>query len=115
MAGRTEKTGGVFRRHLREALRLGCIGLVAAETKHRRIEFGGLERRRVVGMPGLRSVAGLAVNSRMAARLLRFRYVIVAGLAGLVTGELDRPGRNLRQRSAAVVSVLPKAPGNQKA
>ena len=46
---------------------------------------------------------------------LLLEHVGMAGFAGLMAGEIDRPGRDFGKRVAAVVSVLPKAFRHQEA
>ena len=62
-----------------------------------------------------RPVAGLAVDVRMLAGLLCVEHIAVAGLAGLVAGEVDRACGNLADRIPAVVPILSKAPRDDKA
>jgi len=81
--------------NLREAFGLGRISLMAANAKNCSIEFSGSFGGRIVGVLGQSPVAGLAINVRVLAGLLLVEYIGVAGLASLMTGEMDWPGRDL--------------------
>ena len=55
------------------------------------------------------TVTSFAVDVGVLAGFFHVKDVRMAGLAGLVTGEMDRTGGDLGDRSSAVVSVLAKA------
>ena len=60
-------------------------------------------------MLGQGPVASLASDHHMLAQLFLIHDVGMAGLAGLVPGKRNRPGRDLADRRASIVAVLPKA------
>jgi len=63
----------------------------------------------------LRSVAGFASHTDMAAGLFHIENVAMAGFAGFVAGIGNRLGHNFLKGIAAIVAILPETPGNQKA
>ncbi len=110
MAGVAGDSSGVIRdNNLRKALRLGAVGLVAAGTHHGCVQFLGLYRSGIIGVPGQSSVASLASNHHMLAKLLLVYDVGVAGLAGVASGKCNRSGRDLTDRRSSIVAILPKA------
>ena len=66
-------------------------------------------------MLGQRAMTGFAVDLRVHAALFHLVNVGVAGLTGLMTGEVDGAGGDLGDGVPAVVAVLPKTFGNEKA
>ncbi len=94
---------------LGEGLRLGTVGLVATGADDGGIELGRFHGGRVVSMPGLGSVASFAGDDDVLALLLLVYNVGMAGLAGVMAGEGDRPRRCLGDGSAAIVAVLAEA------
>ena len=115
VAGLAGNAAGVIRRiDLGKALGLGRAGRVAADAEHGRVQLGRRYARGIVGVLGQRSVTGFAVHVRVLAGLLYVQNVGVAGLAGLVAGELDRARCDLGDGGAAVVSVLSEARGTTK-
>jgi len=98
--------------NLRKAFRFRGVGFVAASTDDRRVQFCWLHRTGVVGVPGLGPVASLAGNHNVLAEFLLIHNVAMAGLAGVMPGKRDRPGRDLADRGAAIVAILPKTPRN---
>ena len=99
---------------LGEGFGLGAVGLVAAGA-----DDGGVELRRrhgggVVGMPGLGSMTGFARNDYVAALFFLLDHVGMTGLAGCVAGEGDGAGSGLGDGSAAIVSILTKAFGDDE-
>ena len=100
---------------LRESFGLGAVGFVAAGA-----DDGGVELRRfdgggIVSMLGLGSVAGFAWNDHVLALLLLLHNVGVAGLAHVVAGMGDGPGRGFGDGGAAIVSVLTEATRDNRA
>ncbi len=115
MAGVAGETCGVIgRRDLREAFRLGRVGLVTAGTHHGRIQLCGMHRTGIVGVLGQGSVTSLASDHHMLAQLFLFHHVGMAGLAGLVPRKRDRSGRDLADRRTSVVTVLAKTVGHYR-
>lgn len=116
MACVTSETSGVIRSgDLGKALRLRGVRLVATGAQYGRIEFGGFYRGGIVRVLGQRSVAGLAIHLRMPASVFLVKDVDMAGLAGLMASELNRPGRDFGHCISAVVPVLSKTFRDQKA
>jgi len=102
----------LFRHNLRKALRFGGAGCVTSGTEHGRIRQNRLDCRWIVGMFGLRPVAGFAIHVRMFAVLLYVQNVHVTGLASLVPGVFGRMRGNLADGSPAIVPILSKALGD---
>ena len=100
--------------HLRETHRLSDVLLMAAGADHRRVGQRRIQRGGIVGVNRQRSMAGLAIHVRMFPVALGFRYIRMAGFAGLMAGVTDRLGRQFAQRSAAIVSVLAERLRNKK-
>lgn len=110
MAGIAGKAVGVIRRNnLRKRFRLGRVGLMTADTEYGRVEFGGRHGTRIIRMFRQRAVAGLTIHMRMPAIFLFVEHIDVTGLAGLMAGEVDGPGRDFGECVAAIMAVLPKA------
>jgi len=101
--------------NLREAPGLRRAGLMAADAKYCGVEFGWGYGGRIVRVLCQRPVAGFAIHVRVLAVFLLIEHVGVAGLAGLVPGEIDRPGRYFGQCIAAIVAVLSETLRHQKA
>jgi len=101
--------------NLREVFRLGCVRLVTAHAEYRRVELRRLHRGRIVGVLGLGSMAGLAIDVGMLAALFLVEHVGMAGLASFMACEVDRPRGDFRHGVPAVVPVLSKAFWHQKA
>ena len=113
MAGIAGQTTGVIGTgHLGEGVRLGRVGLVAAGANHGGIGQGRLDRSGIIGVPGLRAVANLTVQSGMPAPFLLIHYIGVTAFADFVTGVGDRACCHFSDGSAAVVSVLAEGFGN---
>ena len=93
---------------------LGAVGFVAAGADDGGVELRRLYRCGIVSMLGLGSVAGFAGDNHMPALLFMIDDVGMAGLAYIVAGEGDGPGRDLSNGSAAIVSVLAKALRNDE-
>jgi len=87
---------------------------VTPDAQHRRIEFGGLDRARVLGMFRQGSVARFAVDVRVPAALLFFEDIRMAIFASLVAGEVHRVGGDFGQGISAVVSILSEALWHKK-
>ena len=100
--------------HLRKALRLRCVRLMAADTQYSRIELFGGHGSRIVRVLGQRSVAGLAVNVRVLAIFFLFQDVGMAPFAGLVSRKIHWPRGDFRQCGAAIVPILSETFWNQK-
>jgi len=110
MAGVAGETAGVICRHdLRKILWLGAVGFVTAGADDGGVEFGWLERSRIIGVLGLRSVAGFAGDHDVLAEFFLVDDVGVACLADVMSGVGDRAGGRLGDGVSAVVSVLAKA------
>ena len=54
------------------------------------------------------TMTGFAIHVGVLAGLLRVQNVCVTGLAGIVSGKMDRTGGHLSDRRAAVVAVFSK-------
>jgi len=109
MTGLAGQATRVVRRcDLRKSLWLGRACRVTANAKN-----GGIELRWndgwIIGVLSKRPMAGLAVDTRMFARLLHIQHVGVAGLAGIMAGEVDRAGGYLCNRRSTVVSIFAEA------
>jgi len=105
----------IRRSHLGEGLRLGGISLVTANTQHSGVEFFGRDGGRIIGVLDQRTMAGFAIDVRVPAVPFLFQNVAVTALAGLMSGEIHRPGSQLGQGISAKVSVLSKTFRNQDA
>lgn len=97
---------------LREALWFGRVLLVAAAAESGDIRQLRFERRRVVGMPGLGPVTGLAGDVGVPACGADFGLILVAEYAGFLAGKRDRPLADHLQGARAVVTVLPECLGD---
>jgi len=107
-----DSTGVVCGHNLRKPLRLGAVGFMTAGADESRVQLGRGDGCGIVGMLGLRAVAGLACHHHMFALLFLLDNVGMAGFADCVAGKSSRPGCGLRDGSAAVVTVLAKAARN---
>ncbi len=94
---------------LRECFGLGAVGFVAAGADDRGVELRGLDGCGIVGVLGLRSVAGFARDDHVAALLFLVNDLGVAGLADLMAGVGDGASGDLGDGVAAVVSILTEA------
>lgn len=91
---------------LRKSFRLGEVRFVTADAQHGRIEFGGLDRARVIGMFRLWSVARLAVDVHVLATLLLFQDIRMAVFASPMAGVVHGTGCDFGHGISAVVSIL---------
>ena len=107
-------TGVIGNIDLRKGFGPGGAGGMAAGAEEGRVGFAGIDGG-IVGMFGLGTMARLTVNVGVFAGALRLRDITVAGLAGLVSGEVNGMSGDLSNRGAAVVSILAEAPRNDKA
>src|ERR1017187_5873747 len=98
---------------LREALGFGSAGRMAADA-----EDGGVELGRgdggVVGVFRKRTVAGFAVDVGVLAGFFGVQDVRMAGLAGLVAGEMDGTSGNLTDCGSTVMAVFAKGLGHDE-
>ena len=101
--------------HLGKLAWLGDVGCVATDAKHRRIQLLRLDRRGIVGVFCLRSMARLAGNSLVHALALHVQDFSMATLAHLVSGIGDGQGRDLGDRVSPVVPVAAETAGNEDA
>jgi hypothetical protein len=99
---------------LGESFGLGAVGLVAAGADDGSVELWWLYGGRVVGVPGLGSVAGLAGDDNVLAQLFLIDYLSMATLANIVAGEGGRPGRDFSNGRTAIVSVLAETVGDNE-
>ena len=106
VTGLTCQSTGVVFGDLREVLRLGGAGCMAADTQHGSIQFGGLHGGWIVGMVCQWPVACLTVHSGVLSAGFGGSDVGVAGLAGLMAGKVDGLRCDLRDGSATIVSIL---------
>ena len=88
---------------------LGGVGFMAASAENRGIGHNGFYGRGVLGMFGLRTVAGLAIDVRVFAGRLNSKDIGMAGFAGFVTGVDDGESGNFGHGVGAVVAVLTEA------
>src|SRR5208282_2459521 len=96
----------VGRGNLWKVLRLGTVGLVTARTHDGCIQLLRLHRTGVVHMLGQGPVASLASDDHMLAQFFLIHNIGMAGLAGVVAGKRNRPGRDLADRRASIVAIL---------
>ncbi len=109
MTGVAGEPSGVIRRgNLRKALRFGTVGFVTAGTHDGCVQLPGLHRTGIVRVLGQGPVASLASDNHMLAKLFLIHDVGMAGLAGVVPGKRNRSGRDLADRRASIVAILPK-------
>jgi len=110
VTGIASQTAGVIGGDdLGKSLGLGAVGLVAAGADDGGVELRRFYRPGIVGMFGLRSVAGLAGYHHMPSLLLEICDIGMAALAHIVASEGYGPGRDLSNGRAAIVSILSKA------
>lgn len=110
MAGVASDASRVIGSHdLWKSLRLGAVGFVTTGTYDGGVQLGGSNGRRIVSVFRLGSMAGLARDDHMLAKLLLIDDIDVAVLANIMAGEGDGPACDLGDRSTAIVAVLPKA------
>ena len=113
MAGIAGQTAGMIGAgYLRERAGLGGVCLVTAGANHAGVGQGRLDGSGVLGVPGLRAVANLAVKAGMPAQLLLIDYIGMTAFADFVTGMGDRASGQFSDGIAAVVSVLAEGFGN---
>lgn len=87
---------------------------MAADAQYRGVELFGFHVGRTVSVLGQRSMAGLAIYMGVLSVFLLFEDVTVTALAGLMSGEVDRACRDIRERFAPVMAVLSKAGRDKK-
>lgn len=104
--------GVICSRDLGKARRLGAVGFVTTGTHDSGVELCRFNRGGIVSMPSLGTVAGLARNNHMPALLLLIDNVGMACLTCSVARKDNRPGGDLRDRRAPVVSILAKTSRN---
>ena len=95
-------------RDLGEGFGLGAVRFVAAGAEDGGVELRGCHGGGIVSVLGLGSVAGFAGDNDVLALLLLIDHVGVAGFAGTMAGEGNRPGRDLGEGGATIVAVLAK-------
>ena len=100
--------------NLRKGLRLGRVGLVAADAEYGRIQLFRGHGGGIIRVPGQRSVARFAVDVRVFSVFLLLQDVSMAAFARLVAREIGWPGGDLRQCVAAIVPVLSKTLWDQE-
>src|SRR5262249_26267419 len=93
----SQSAGMLLRLHLRKMFWLGGIRFVATHAQLRDIRPSGLNLHRIVRVLRLRSVARLAVHSRVLALALYFQHILVTRFAGVMPSEGNRLRTNLRQ------------------
>jgi hypothetical protein len=104
----SEASGVLCSDDLGKVFRLRAVCLVATGAEYCRIEFGGFYGSGIIRVLGQRSVAGFAIHLRMLTEVFLVKDVDMAGLAGLMAGEFNRPGRDFGHCISAVVPVLSK-------
>ena len=90
-----QSTGVLVRVNLGKVFGFGGTGRMAAHAEDRSVQFGW-QNRGVVGVLGQGTVAGFAVYVCVLTALLHLQNVGVAGLTGVVAGEVNRAGGDLR-------------------
>ena len=100
---------------LRKLLRFRDVRCVATGAKHGGFQFRRFDRTRVFRVLCQRSMARLAVDSRMPSFLFKFEHVGMAHLAGLVAGKDSRMRGNFGNCVAPVMAVLVKAARDEEA
>lgn len=105
----------VRRSYLGECLGFGGVRLVTTHTQHRCIKLLRLDRGRIVGVFGQRTVTRFTIDVRVPAVLFLFEDVAMAALTGLVSGEIHGPSGQVSERIPAKVSILSKTLGDQNA
>lgn len=104
--------GMVGRDDLGEPFRPGAVRFVAARAQYSWIRKNGLDAR-IFGVPGERSVTGLAVYVGMLAGFLLLENVHVARFAGLVSGVRDGKTGHVGEGVSAIMAVFSEAPGDE--
>ena len=113
VAGVAGETAGVIGSvDLRESLRLGAVGFVAAGTDDGRVGKGGLHRGGIVGVLALSTVAGLAGNVGVSAKLFLIDDLGVTAFADFMSRETRRADGDLGDGISPIVAVLAKAFGD---
>ena len=102
----SESAGVIGGDDLRECPGLGAVGFVAPGAEDRCVELRRLDRARVVGVFGLRSVAGFAGDHDVFAEFFLIDNVGVAAFANIVAGVRNRAGRGFRDGRSSVMAVL---------
>jgi len=97
---------------LRKSFRLGSARRMAARAKNSGVRLYRCHRGRIVGVFGQRSVARFAAHVHVSAFALHIEDIGMAGLASLVTGELNGSSRDFAECSTAIVPILTKARWN---
>lgn len=96
MAGSAGESGGMIGGgDLREIFGLGAIGFVAAGTKDGGVELRGDDVAGISGVLCRRAVTSFAGNVDVPALLFQVDDIGMAGFAGFVAGEGNRPGGDL--------------------
>lgn len=116
VAGVAQHAAGVFGgHHLREGLGFGHVFFVAAGAEGRDVGEFGFERAGVVGVFGLRAVAGFAGDLGVASGGTHGRLIVVAENASGLSGVGDGVFANGGQGAGAVVAVLSEVFGDDGA
>ena len=109
MTGVAGEPSRVIRRgNLGKALRFGAVGLMTTGTQDGCVQLFGLHRTGIVRVHRLRPVASLTGDHYMFAKSFLIHDVGMASLAGVVPSKRDRPRRDLADRRASIVAILPK-------
>src|ERR1017187_8851171 len=98
---------------LREAFGFGSAGRMAADAEDGGVELGWGDGG-VVGVFRKRTVVGFAVDVGVLAGFLGVQDVRMAGLAGLVAGEMDGTSGNLTDCGSAVMAGFAKGLGHDE-
>ena len=115
MACITSQACGVFGGcDLGDPFRLGAVGLMTACTNHGGIELWRLDGRGIIGVSGLRTVAGLARHGDMFTELFLIDNLGVACLANIASGMRDRACRDFFDGIGTVMAVLAKRAGHDR-
>jgi len=99
----------VGRYHLRKSLRLGDIGLVAADAQYRHVNFGWLKRGGVVRVFREGTMTRLAGDPCMDALALQVVHISVATFASQVSREYHGTRCRIRYGCATIEAVLTEA------
>ena len=102
----------IGRYNLWERLGFGAVGFMTTSAEDGGVEFCGLDRRGIIGVPGQCPMASFASNDNMLALILLFCYVGVTAFADRMAGMGDGTSRYLINGCSSKMTVLPEGTGN---
>jgi hypothetical protein len=97
---------------LREGLGLGTVRFVAAGADDGSVKLLRFDSCGIIGVLGLRAVAGFARDDDVASLLFLVDDIGVASFADFVSGMSDGAGGDLGDGGAAVVAIFAEAAGD---